>query len=93
MPRTDALLWSYEELLDVFKSRSSSLEEQLADHKPELRVIASKAHPAANRVAPTHQHNMLPREALELSSGRDIAEFAKVWHEQLAQAAINSDED
>jgi hypothetical protein len=34
---------------------------------------------------------MLPREALELSAGRDISEFAKIWQEELAGATVDSD--
>ncbi|KAG1717886.1 D123-domain-containing protein [Suillus lakei] len=65
-PLTDSLLFTYEELLPAFTRGST----------PELRVIDSPLHPAATRNAPAHQHNMLPIEALVLSSGRDIDEFS-----------------
>ncbi|KAK0466977.1 D123-domain-containing protein [Desarmillaria tabescens] len=71
--RTDPLLFSYEELWDVYTSGGH----------PVLRVIDSRAHPAANTNAPIHQHNMIPFEAFSLSSGRDIDEFSQVWQEEL----------
>ncbi|TFY74924.1 hypothetical protein EWM64_g9087 [Hericium alpestre] len=77
-PRTDALLFTYEELQGLLPSSESP-----AETLPVLRVIDSAAHPAAARNAPTHQHNMVPLEALTLSSGRGMEEFAAVWQEQL----------
>jgi hypothetical protein len=52
----------------------------------ELRVIDSRAHPAATSNAPAHQHNMIPFEALSLSSGRDIEDFAEAWKEGIVQS-------
>ncbi|KAJ7095917.1 D123-domain-containing protein [Mycena belliarum] len=74
-PRTDALLFSYESLHALSLTPDSKIE------KPELRVIDSRAHPAATSNAPAHQHNMIPFEALSLSSGRDVQEFADAWEE------------
>ncbi|KAJ8583375.1 D123-domain-containing protein [Rhizopogon salebrosus TDB-379] len=76
-PRTDPLLFTYEELSSVFTLRSST---------PELRIIDSPLHPAATRNAPAHQHNMLPIEALALSSGRDINEFSNLWQEEIQRS-------
>jgi hypothetical protein len=59
---------------------------------PILRVIDSAAHPAAARNAPAHQHNMLPFEALDMSSGRDIAQFAGVWQRSVSES-MREDED
>jgi hypothetical protein len=50
---------------------------------PEFRYIDSPSHPAASRNAPTHQHNMVPYEAIELSNGKDIDEFAELWANQV----------
>jgi hypothetical protein len=86
LPRTDPLLFSYPELLDTLNAQVNT-----TNSRPEIRVIDSKAHPSSRRPAPTHQHNMLPREALELSAGRDITEFAKVWQEELARVSVDSD--
>ncbi|KAG2065931.1 hypothetical protein BDR04DRAFT_1107733 [Suillus decipiens] len=60
-------LFTYEKLLSVFTRGLST---------PELHIIAPPLHPVASRNAPAHQHNMLPIEALTLSSGRDISDFS-----------------
>jgi hypothetical protein len=84
-PKTDPLLFTYEELLELLHSASST---------PELRVVDSPSHPAAARNAPAHQHNMIPIEALMLSSGRNVEEFADVWREELRRStAEGSDEE
>jgi len=80
--RTDPLLFTYEELFSIFNLRSNS---------PHLRVIDSPLHPAATRNAPAHQHNMLPIEALALSSGRDIEEFSQLWQREIQQSMNNDD--
>lgn len=87
---TDPLLFSYEELLDILLQQASSSE---ADHTPILRVIDSRGHPAANRNAPTHQHNMIPIEALALSDGRSLEEFASVWQDELRKSTVDSDDE
>ncbi|KAF9496484.1 D123-domain-containing protein [Pleurotus eryngii] len=73
-PRTDPLLFTYEELLHIHLSHPST---------PTFKVIDSRAHPAANLNSPAHQHNMIPFDTLTLSSGRDIDEFAAAWKDQL----------
>lgn len=80
-PRTDPLLFTYEELLSVCAQGLST---------PELRIIDSPLHPVATRNAPAHQHNMLPIEALALSSGRDINDFSDVWKKEI-QLSMNDD--
>lgn len=79
-PFTDSLFFDYEELAAM----------QL-DDTPQLRVIDSKSHPAANRNAPANQHNMVPFEALNLSNGADIEEFSEKWKEQVRKS-MDSDE-
>ncbi|KAF8170075.1 cytoplasmic protein [Pholiota molesta] len=59
---------------------------------PILRVIDSAAHPAAARNAPAHQHNMLPFEALDMSSGRDIAQFAGAWQRSVSESMREDDD-
>ncbi|KAH9847887.1 D123-domain-containing protein [Lenzites betulinus] len=90
LPRTDPLLFTYEELHDILLVRGGSDE-------PELRVVDSPAHPAAARNAPTHQHNMVPIEALAMSSGRGVSEFAEAWQEEIRKSMqeqdASSDED
>ena len=90
-PRTDSLLFTYEELATLFAAATTTSSLPLP--APALRVIDSSAHPAANRNAPQHQHNMVPLEALTLSEGRNMEEFAAAWMEQLRRGAVESDED
>ncbi len=89
-PRTDALLFTYEELATLFTAAITSSSPAPA---PMLRVIDSPTHPAATRNAPQHQHNMVPLEALTLSEGRNMEEFAATWIDQVRQGAVESDED
>jgi hypothetical protein len=67
--RTDPLLFTYEELANLFSERSSPAV-------PALRVINSTAHAIANRNAPDHQHNMVPLEAFAL--GWDANALAEI---------------
>ncbi|KAF7978491.1 hypothetical protein HWV62_45635 [Athelia sp. TMB] len=73
--RTDPLLFTYDELLAILVQGRSSA--------PQLKVIDSRTHPAATRNAPAHQHNMIPFEALNLSSGRDIEQFGGLLQEEI----------
>lgn len=82
-PRTDALLFTYEDLLAILIQERSSA--------PQLRVIDSRTHPAATRNAPANQHNMVPFEALSLSSGRDIEQFRDMWQEEVQKSAQAED--
>ncbi|KAJ6559239.1 D123-domain-containing protein [Mycena vulgaris] len=79
-PRTDALLFAYADL------HALCLLPAPDDRVPELRVIDSRTHPAATSNAPANQHNMIPFEALSLSSGRDVQEFADAWEEGIKQS-------
>jgi hypothetical protein len=99
-PRTDSLLFTYEELATLFAAATSTTTTSSLPAPapapapaPTLRVIDSPAHPAANRNAPQHQHNMVPLEALTLSEGRNMEEFAAAWMEQVRRGAVESDED
>jgi len=87
-PRTDALLFTYEELRDLY---ASCISPSGTTETPELRVISSRTHPAASHSAPQHVHNMMPREALELSAGRSILDFQQTWAEQLSEALRDPD--
>lgn len=100
LARTDPLLFTYDELFNLLRTRLvatsgfSASASPAGDTRPELRVITSRAHPAANRNVPAHQHNMVPLDALRISSGRDIEQFAEAWREEVrAGAASDSDED
>ncbi|KAI0755144.1 D123-domain-containing protein [Daedaleopsis nitida] len=84
-PRTDPLLFTYDELHALLLARPPG---------PELRVVDSPAHPAAARNAPAHQHNMVPIEALAMSSGRDVAAFAGAWQTEIRKSmAEDGDEE
>lgn len=78
-PRTDPLLFTYEDLLTLLIHDRSLM--------PQLKLIDSRTHPAATRNAPANQHNMIPFEALTLSNGRDIEQFSDMWKEEIQHAA------
>jgi len=97
-PRTDALLFTYEELATLFDATTAHIPVSASSSPPlpatpTLRVIDSRAHPAAARNAPQHQHNMVPLEALTLSEGRNVEEFAAAWMEQVRRGTTESDDD
>ena len=84
-PRTDALLFTYEDLY--------ALQQRLTDSDdalPEFRVVDKDAKPAA---APANVHNMVPLEALSLSAGRGIDDFQRVWAEQVRRGMQDSGSD
>lgn len=85
-PRTDPLLFTYEELLEIFSSAPSPAMP------PTLRVVDSRTHPAATRNSPANQHNMIPREALELSEGRTVEEFRTAVEEEIGKAIGEGEE-
>ncbi|KAF9554714.1 D123-domain-containing protein [Agrocybe pediades] len=80
-PKTDSLLFTYEELRGLHQN--SGNDESL----PSLRVIDSPSHPAASSNAPAHQHNMIPFEAVKMSSGRDNEEFAELWKKSVEESS------
>jgi len=90
-PRTDALLFTYDELATLFAA--SSAPPSSSAMVPTLRVVDSRAHPAAAHNAPQHQHNMVPLEALTLSEGRSVEEFAAAWMDHVRRGAVGSDDD
>lgn len=87
-PRTDSLLFEYEELLDILTEATFAATSPNG-FEPALKVVDSRSHPAAAQNAPIHQHNMVPMEALALSGGRNVEEFAEAWQEQLREAAMD----
>ncbi|KAI0670952.1 D123-domain-containing protein [Trametes maxima] len=90
LPRTDPLLFTYDELHERLLVARGAVGEAL---EPELRVVDSPAHPAAARNAPAHQHNMVPIEALALSSGRDVQAFADVWQDEVRKSVAEQGSD
>ncbi|WVO18590.1 hypothetical protein L204_106309 [Cryptococcus depauperatus] len=82
-PSTDALLFTYEELLRLLLLAPSPENDHSSVHLPTLRVIDSMTHPAATRNAPAYQSNMLPLEMMEMSQGRNMAEFKEAWEDAI----------
>ncbi|PFH53960.1 hypothetical protein AMATHDRAFT_136028 [Amanita thiersii Skay4041] len=78
-PRTDAVLFTYEELNTLHTSGEAL----------KMKVIDFHSHPTAMRNTPAYQHNMIPFEALSLSDGRDVTEFAASWEARI-QENINN---
>lgn len=73
--QTDPLLFTYEELADLFSERSSRAV-------PVLQTIHSPAHAMTNRNAPDYQHNMVPLEAFALGwDANTLAELQRVDEE------------
>ncbi|KAI9462262.1 cytoplasmic protein [Boletus coccyginus] len=97
-PRTDPLLFSYEELHTLFiretceRGQSSDGNTDALD-LPELRVVDSPMHPAATRNTPVHQHNMVPIEALSLGEGTSISEFSEIWRDEVKRAMQDEGKD
>jgi len=76
-PKTDSLLFTYEELRDLIHPDT---------RLPILRVIDSPFHPGAAANAPAHQHNMIPFEAVSMSNGLNIEEFANIWKNSVKES-------
>ncbi|KAJ3573214.1 hypothetical protein NP233_g2578 [Leucocoprinus birnbaumii] len=76
-PRTDPLLFSYKELYSLSEDPTPEIE---------FRVITSPDHPAAASNIPVFQHNMVPLEALTLSSGKTVDEFAEALKDQIQES-------
>jgi hypothetical protein len=83
-PDTDPLLFTYDELFTLLED---ALSGDLPRTLPIFKAIDSPAHPAAASNGPTHQHNMVPFDALSLSNGKSIEEFAEVWKDEV-QASV-----
>ncbi|KAF9468578.1 D123-domain-containing protein [Collybia nuda] len=80
-PQTDALLFTYDELHDIFLERIAGDKKSAT-----LKIIDSKTHPAAVSNMPAYQHNMMPFEALNISNGRNIEEFSNAWKEGIRES-------
>ena len=78
--KTDALLFTYEELHTLAGSSSGD-----SATLPDMRVVDDNTHPSHS--VPSNIHNMVPLEFLSLSAGQTLDEFQKVWQEEIRQAA------
>lgn len=83
LPRTDTLLWTYQEL-DEAAIAAASTEEL-----PPLRLIVSEAQ--ASQSQPTYCGNMVPADVMEVGAGRNVAEFAREWQNYLSKASSAED--
>ncbi|KAG7088486.1 hypothetical protein E1B28_012474 [Marasmius oreades] len=81
--RTDPLLFTYKELQALMVRSQEG---------PVFRVIDSRSHPTANVNSPANQHNMVPYEALTMSSGRNIQDFSGLWEQSIVES-MNSNDD
>ena len=84
LPRTDPILFDWEEL-DHLASATQQPQQ------PELRLVTS--HAQASQALPTYSANMVPRDVVDISSGQNIAQFAKEWSDQLAAATEHEHDD
>lgn len=81
------MLFLYDELWEIYVAQNEGKQTV-----PVLKVVDSRAHPAANANAPANQHNMVPFEALSIASGRDIDDFSKVWQEEVKNSLQAQDD-
>jgi len=95
--KTDSLLFTYDELYQLLVSATLSMasatSESLINLPAVFRIINSHSHPSAARSAPSNQHNSVPFDALQLSTGNDIATFARLWEERLQQNLYAESDD
>ncbi|KAF8583429.1 D123-domain-containing protein [Ramaria rubella] len=90
--KTDSLLFAYNELFQ-FSVSATTAAHHLSHAPPVLRTITSASHPDVSKNTPANQHNAVPFEALQMSAGRDIATFSRVWEEQLKKALDDDDDN
>ncbi|KAI8366069.1 D123-domain-containing protein [Radiomyces spectabilis] len=83
-PTTDSLLYTWEELAKF----------DVQTDEPEFRIYESQAEADAfSRNAPKFAANMLPKDVIDLSDGRSIAEFAEELQRAMASSALGSSDD
>ncbi|KAI9496185.1 D123-domain-containing protein [Zychaea mexicana] len=87
-PATDGLLFEWSELAQLNFDASSQTDNQ----EPEFRIIRSEAE-ANTHVCngPRFATNMIPRDVIDLSDGRTVAEFAEEFQRamMLAESQLN----
>lgn len=87
LPRTDALLWDWIEVEEEAQNVLSNIQTSSRQDRPLLRLVTSRAQ--TTQSFPTYANNMMPSDVVGLSQGRDIAEFARQFNEQIAEAALD----
>lgn len=78
LPRTDTLLWSWDELHALQGAA-----------EPRLRLLTSATQ--ATQSLPTYSAHMVPADVVQMSQGQHIAEFAQEWAAQLKKAGADDD--
>ncbi|MCO5589883.1 hypothetical protein L7F22_043852 [Adiantum nelumboides] len=91
LPRTDSLLWDWTEVEEEAKDVIFEGETATEQHRPSLRLVTSRAQ--TTQSFPTYAHNMMPSDVVGLAQGTDIAEFARQFNEQIAEAALDHNKD
>ncbi|KAI8620420.1 D123-domain-containing protein [Chytriomyces sp. MP71] len=76
---TDSLLFDWDEILSFDTTKN---EVGLG-----LRVVAS-AGEAGQLQQPMYATNRMPKDAIDISDGQTLAEFAQQWAEQMAQSLV-----
>lgn len=90
---TDPLLFTYPDLLEILQTAlrpppaapSAYARDLTRQRLPILRVIDSQSHPLSNSAAPAFGSNMMPVEMVEMSQGRNMAEFSQAWNDAVAR--------
>ncbi|KAI8825739.1 D123-domain-containing protein [Fimicolochytrium jonesii] len=86
-PTTDSLLFSWPEILNAPTQSTSDADLPSPPTSPPFRIIPSpsltiqSAHPA-------YSMNRLPRDAVDLSNGASIDQFADDWRRMVRDAAL-----
>lgn len=61
---------------------------------PPLRLLTSQNQSSGNAGHyPRYSHNMIPKDVVDVSSGRGISEFARVWRGEVEKAEESSSSD
>jgi hypothetical protein len=90
---TDPLLFTYPDLLDILQTAlrpppsapSTDARDPNRQRLPILRILDSQSHPLSNSAAPAFGSNMMPVEMVEMSQGRNMAEFSEAWNDAVAR--------
>lgn len=84
-PRTDSLLFTYSELLNLAQEVAADGRSQL----PVLRAIDSRTHPSAVRNSPAYAHNMMPLDMIQAADGQDLESLPSTWSDEIRRAMAN----
>lgn len=80
-PTTDSLLLTWDTIHTLAISQGGR----------DLPVVAT-VEDAVTQPLPSFSHNRYPKDVVELSDGRSVAEFAREWEERLKVAVVEGEE-